>query len=338
MTILSLALLALGGTPDASGAWPLDAGLEASRPATWTLHARLPPGSPEREALLEAWTRDAGSDARAVGEAPLSRAEAEAVLADTRADLVYGEKTVTIVAPSMLVRQRRDHLDLLKAFLAPERLAAGASFAAAHAAVLERTRALHGVEPEAVVAILMWETRLGTITGDWVAFNAFTSQAFFAEAASRVALARPAERKLLDAERQPRRVEQVRARAYQNLVALVRQCKAKGMDPLAVKGSWAGALGYPQFMPASLRWAEDGDGDGRIDLFDFDDAIASVGRYLDEHGWAQGHAQAVWAYNHEEAYVQGVLAYAQALRSHLLLPDGGAPAGAATDAGALGGR
>jgi membrane-bound lytic murein transglycosylase B len=307
MTLVALLLLAL----------PLDGGLDLAQPSSWTLGARLPPGSAEREALLEAWTRDAGSETRAVGEAPLTREEAEALLADPRAERIYGEKTVLIVAPAMVVRQRKDHRDLLQAFLTPERLEAGAAFARQHAEVLERTRARHQVAPEAIVSILMWETRLGTITGEYLAFNAFTSQAYFAEAASRVALSRPAERKGFDPAQQPRRVETVRTRALHNLVALVRQCKAQGLDPLALKGSWAGALGYPQFMPASLRWAADGNGDGRIDLFDFDDAIASVGTYLEAHGWARSHEKAVWGYNHEEAYVKGVLAYAEALGTRL---------------------
>jgi membrane-bound lytic murein transglycosylase B len=321
--LLALALASSPGVPPPAAP---DGGLDLARPATWTLSARLPPGSPERESLIAAWTRDAGPSDRAVGEAALSRAEAEALLGDPRAELIYGERTVLIVAPSMVRRQRKDHQDLLKAFLAPERLAAGAAFARAHAAALERTWTRHRVEPEAVVSILMWETRLGTITGDFVAFNAFTSQAYFAEAASRVALSRPAERKLLDRAQQPKRVETVRARAQGNLVALVRQCKAQGMDPLSVKGSWAGALGYPQFMPASLRWAEDGNGDGRIDLFDFDDAIASVGKYLQAHGWSKSHREAVWGYNHEDAYVRGVLAYAAALGPRLRAArDGGTP-------------
>jgi len=333
MMLTALMMLGLGGAPDASGPAPADAGLDLARPASWTLGPRLPSGSAEREALLEAWTRDAGSDERAVGEAPLSRAEAEALLADPRAELVYGEKTVLIVAPAMTARQRRDHQDLLQAFLVPERLEAGAAFARQHAPALRRAWERHRVEPQAIVSILMWETRLGTITGEYLAFNAFTSQAYFAEAASAVALSRPTERKGFDPAQQPRRVETVRTRARHNLVALVRQCKAKGMDPLAVKGSWAGALGYPQFMPASLRWAEDGNDDGRIDLFDFDDAIASVGRYLEAHGWAKSHPQAVWGYNHEEAYVKGVLAYAEALGERLRAASDGGPAeGAPSDA------
>ena len=125
------------------------------------------------------------------------------------------------------------------------------------------------------------------------------------------------ERRRTDDTRQRQRVDAIEKRAHRNLVALVRQCKAKGIDALAVKGSWAGALGYPQFMPDSLRWAEDGNGDGAIDLFDFDDAILSIARYLAAHGWAKSHQEAVWGYNHESAYVEGVLAYSTALKKTL---------------------
>jgi membrane-bound lytic murein transglycosylase B len=108
-------------------------------------------------------------------------------------------------------------------------------------------------------------------------------------------------------------VRVIHERARKNLLALVRQCKARGIDPLTVKGSWAGALGFPQFMPFSLRWAEDGDGDGKIDLYTFDDSIASIANYLEQHGWARSAERAVWDYNHEDAYVKGVLAFSKAL-------------------------
>lgn len=328
MMNLLLLLLAADGGAGASGALgstdggaAADAGrLDPRTPATWTLSARLSEGSPAREALIAELVAAPSPDGGAVGETALTAAEAQALLADPRAQLIYGDKTVLIAAPSMLTRQRKEHLDLMRAFLAPERIAAGAGFAREHAEVLDAARLRHGVEPEAIVGILMWETRLGTITGDWLAFNALASQAFFADLASAVAMAKVDERQRLDAERQARRVQTIEQRAHRNLVALVRQCKTKGIDPLTVKGSWAGALGFPQFMPASLRWAEDGDGDGAIDLYDFDDAIASVARYLAAHGWAKSPRQAVWGYNHEDAYVDGVLAYATALKKALASP------------------
>lgn len=283
------------------------------------LSARLSKDGGAREALIADFTKADGG----VGEEPLTREEATALLDDPRTELVYGEKTISIVAPSMIQRQRKDHLDLMKMFLTPERLSAGAKFARENEALLASVESKTKVDREVIIGILMWESKLGTITGEYKAFNAFTSQLFFIDDASAVALSRKEEKKLLDAAAQQKRVDSIRERARKNLVALVRQCKAKKMDPLDVKGSWAGALGFPQFMPASLRWAEDGDGDGKIDLFTMPDSIASVGRYLSEHGFAKDHKKAVWDYNHEDAYVQGVLAFGQKLHELLASPDGG---------------
>jgi len=305
------------GAPDAG---PRDGGFDPANTTTWTLDAKLGRGAPAREALIADFTApvtDAG-----VGEAALTRAEAEAILDDPRAQLVYGEKTIAIVAPSMIQKQRQDHLDLMKLFLKPERLAAGADFAKKYEATLSRVEAATKVDRGVIVGILMWETKLGTITGDYQAFNAFISQAFFIDEANAVALSRKDEQLKLDAVAQAKRVETIRARAKKNLLALVRQCKARSIDVFTMKGSWAGAMGYPQFMPASLRWADDGNGDGVIDLFNFDDAIASVGRYLGEHGFAKDKKKAVWDYNHEDAYVQGVLAFGERLQA-MLSTDGG---------------
>jgi membrane-bound lytic murein transglycosylase B len=280
----------------------------------------VPPGSPQREALLRELTapRDGG-----LGEVALTRGEAEALLSDPRAELVYGEKTISIVAPSMQQRHRQEHLDLMKLFLKPERVQAAAQFARDRAATLSAVEQRTGVDREVIIGILMWESKLGTITGDYRAFNVFTSQQFFIDEANAIALGRADEKAVLDEAAQRRRVESIRERARKNLLALARQCKGRGIDVLEVKGSWAGALGFPQFMPASLRFADDGNGDGKIDLFDMDDSIASVGRYLGEHGFKQSARRAVWDYNHEDAYVEGVLAFAAALEA--LAADGGLP-------------
>jgi lytic murein transglycosylase len=81
-------------------------------------------------------------------------------------------------------------------------------------------------------------------------------------------------------------------RAYfrDELIAALRIAEAGHVDPRAMKSSWAGALGQPQFMPTSfLAYAADGDGDGRADIWGSEaDTLASIGRYLAEHGWQSG--------------------------------------------------
>lgn len=286
---------------------------DPAKPDTWRTSAKLGAGSAAREALIG----DLCAPSRHAWEKPLARQEAEALLDDPRAERLYPEKTISIVAPSMLARQKKGHVDLLKIFLKEERIAAGAAFMAENEDLLAEVEKRHGVDREVIVSILMWESRLGTITGDYFAFNSFVSQAFFIDEANAVALAQKGESGRLSDERQTARVERIRKRARSNLVSLIRVCQARGIDPLEVKGSWAGALGFPQFMPASLRWAEDGDGDGKIDLFSFADSIASIGNYLKAHGYGptpESQRKAVWGYNHEDAYVEGVLAFAKALK------------------------
>jgi membrane-bound lytic murein transglycosylase B len=289
--------------------------------ATWTLSAKLGKESPLRAALLE----ELEAPAQGSEETPLTRAEAEALLDDPRAQLVYGEKTVAIVAPSMVQKHKGEHVDLLKIFLKPERVTKAVAFTREKHDVLARAEERHGVDPAVVVSILMWESRLGAVTGDFLAFNVFTSQAFFIDEANQLALSGKGplgekEKGLLAPDRQAERVEKIRARARKNLLALVRLSKGRSMDPLSVKGSWAGALGFPQFMPASLRFAEDGDGDGKVDLFTMDDSIASIARYLAAHGFKEDRRKAVWAYNHEDAYVAGVLAFAEAVKKESAAP------------------
>lgn len=346
LMVLGLAAVADGGLTDAGEG--RDAGSDAGIQATWRLSSKLGKG-PLREALIADLVVERKDT---VGETALTREEAEALLGDPRSELIYADKTVSIVAPSMVTRHRQEHVDLMKRFLLPERVEAGAKFMKEKEAILSATEKRTGVDRQVIIGILMWESKLGTITGDFLAFNALASQAFFIDEANAVALAREEEKALLSggavkpskkkpteeelakieaakvqAEKtQARRVETIRSRARKNLLALVRQCKTRGIDPLSVKGSWAGALGFPQFMPASLRWAEDGNGDGKIDLFDMDDAIASVGRYLASAGFKKSARDAVYDYNHEEAYVQGVLAFAAALKG---TPDGGTITGAA---------
>jgi membrane-bound lytic murein transglycosylase B len=312
-------------TPAAAA--PSSEAFDPALPATWRLSAKLTSDSALRKALV----RDLTARPTVAWEAALTEEEAQRLLDDPRAQPVYADKTISIVAPSMLKRQRQGHVDLLALFLKPERLEAAERFVAEHRELLESTQRKRGVDLEVIVSILMWESRLGSITGEFAAFNSFTSQAFFIDEANTIAISREEEKALLDPVKQPERVERIRQRARDNLVALARNCKARGIDPLSVKGSWAGALGFPQFMPASLRWAEDGDGDGTIDLFTFDDSIASIGRFLAEHGFAKSREKAVWGYNHEDAYVQGVLAFADALKERMSADAGTPPAPAISE-------
>lgn len=90
--------------------------------------------------------------------------------------------------------------------------------------------------------------------------------------------------------------------------------------PLDLRGSEAGAIGIPQFLPGHIDvYGVDGDGDGKVDVYSPADAIHSTANFLREHGWEPGRQsrekkeKAIWAYNPSEAYVSTVLALASAL-------------------------
>ena len=149
-------------------------------------------------------------------------------------------------------------------FLAPERVAAGVSYWNVHANELARAEARYGVPAEIIVAILGIETFYGKNTGKYRALDALTTLAFD----------------------YPRRSAFFRGELKQFLL-LTRELR---VSPLAPKGSFAGALGVPQFMPGSYRsYGVHGDGPGHADLWTSPADIAgSVANYLARHDWQPG--------------------------------------------------
>jgi membrane-bound lytic murein transglycosylase B len=112
-----------------------------------------------------------------------------------------------------------------------------------------------------------------------------------------------------------RRTLRKAAWAAREVQALQRLERERNLDIMTLRGSWAGAMGWPQFLPSSLlQWGADGNGDKRVDLNVMQDAAASVARYLHEHGWGTTTASqraAVFAYNNSNDYVTAVLTLAR---------------------------
>jgi membrane-bound lytic murein transglycosylase B len=159
--------------------------------------------------------------------------------------------------------------------------------------ILRKIEAAYGVRREILVAILRIETNFGRVTGNRPVFNSLLTMALI----------------------ENRRSEWAEAELGQLLLISRDQKK----DPLSVKGSWAGAFGIPQFVPSSYRkYGVDGNGDGKVDLFNLTDSFASMANYLKTFGWSPKSPlkkkKAVYAYNHCDNYVQAVFAYARALR------------------------
>ncbi|GAA4331645.1 lytic murein transglycosylase B [Pigmentiphaga soli] len=154
-------------------------------------------------------------------------------------------------------------------FVETRRIREGMDFWEDHAGTLAQAERQYGVPASVIVAIIGVETFYGRITGNFRILDALSTLAFDYPAQAR-----------------SDRSDFFREELAQFLLL----CDETGMDPLAVRGSYAGAIGLPQFMPGSIRrFAADGDGDGRIDLLNSpDDAIMSVASFLLRHGWQAG--------------------------------------------------
>jgi peptidoglycan lytic transglycosylase B len=149
-------------------------------------------------------------------------------------------------------------------FVNDKRIAAGVEFWTKHRHALQRAESRYGVPPEYVVAIVGIETYYGRNSGRWRVIDALTTLAFD----------------------YPPRASFFRSELEQYLLL----AREQGKDAFSMRGSYAGAIGIPQFMPSSTRrYAVDFDGNGTIDLRrSAADAIGSVANFLKEHGWQPG--------------------------------------------------
>lgn len=151
-----------------------------------------------------------------------------------------------------------------KIFVKEPRISQGVEFWAANAEILDEAEARYGVAPEYVVAIIGVETRYGRITGSYRVLDALMTLAFD----------------------YPPRSDFFRKELTEYLLL----AREEGEDPASFTGSYAGAMGYGQFIPSSYRaYAVDFDDDGARDIWANEaDAIGSVANYFSRHGWQSG--------------------------------------------------
>jgi membrane-bound lytic murein transglycosylase B len=158
-----------------------------------------------------------------------------------------------------------------KIFLTQSRIDGGVAFWNQNADALSRAEKAYGVDAQIIVAIIGVETRYGGNTGKYRVLDALTTLAFD----------------------YPPRSKFFRGELEQYLLL----ARADHIDLLSTRGSYAGAMGYGQFMPSSYQhYAVDFDQDGKRDLWDSPlDIVGSVANYLHEHGWNPGQTVTVRA-------------------------------------------
>lgn len=232
--------------------------------------AAVPPPAPEPPAPLLPQELKAAFVAEAARTHGLSPAEIEGWLAQAE----YRQSIVNAMSrPAESVKPWKDYRPI---FMTDTRIQQGRAFYATHREQLLKVQSETGVPAEIIVAIIGVETSYGRITGNYRVLDALYTLGFYYPVSGK-----------------PERVahERTRGKFFRDQLAqAIVLAKENNLDLATLKGSYAGAMGWGQFMPSSYRdFAKDGDGDGRRDLFgNLPDVFASVANYFIAHGWQTG--------------------------------------------------
>ncbi len=190
-----------------------------------------------------------------------------------------------------------------------------------HEKTLDRTEKTYGVDKEIITAIILVETRLGTLLGGPSVLNTLSSMAALADPHVRdrfwvmVSKSSRLTRKQFE-----KWIKRKSAWAYNELKAFLKYTDRENLDPATVSGSYSGAMGIAQFMPSNiLIFARDGDNNGSTDIFDHADAISSIANYLKHYGWYPGidgkkAYKVIYHYNHSRQYVDTILKVSELLK------------------------
>jgi membrane-bound lytic murein transglycosylase B len=201
--------------------------------------------------------REAAFVAEAASKSGMAPTEIRAWLAQAR----YQQSIINAITRPAEGKPWKDYRPI---FLTETRIRQGREFHAENRSDLDKVAAQTGVPAEMIVSIMGVETSYGRITGTYRVLDALYTLAFF----------------------YPRREEFFRS----ELIHLFSLAREEKLDLATLKGSYAGAMGWGQFMPSSYRnFARDGDDDGRRDLLGSrKDAFASIANYFIGHGWQTG--------------------------------------------------
>ncbi|HDQ03577.1 MAG TPA: lytic murein transglycosylase [Deltaproteobacteria bacterium] len=197
----------------------------------------------------------------------------------------------------------------------PRHIDSGRAFMRQHGEFLFKIEKQFGTSPQIITAILIVESRLGTYPMPYNVVTAYTNQVFlldpdyFQWVQELYAEKYP----LLTDESTIKRAQRRATWALGELYHLAHIANDLGIDPLDIRGSFAGAMGPAQFIPSTFRsYGVDGDGDGIASPFNMKDAKASMAHYLKSSGWSENASvekkrRAIFRYNRSEIYVNTIM-------------------------------
>ncbi len=298
------ALCVLGGLVPAAASAQKPVTLETSFELAWFKK------TPDYEELL-----------RAVSKKGVKPEALDAVLARVKVTDRYLSWVASFASPISRKQQNARVRSVMHILLSEERLALGVDFAGQHRELLQAVSEKYGVTTADLLGMLNAESKFGTVQGDFEVVTVFVANVVYLRAAERSKKADYAQAGALSKADNNKRIEKRRRYAMQNLATLLAYAESRDLDPMAMTGSWAGAIGMTQFMPASMHLAVDGDEDGVIDLSQAPDAVASTANYLVRHGYLRGdlaaRRKAFAAYNPNQEYVNAIVAYSERIFEEL---------------------
>lgn len=207
-------------------------------------------------------------------------------------------------------------------FLSKKSLGKATAYLKTHSNTLNQVRQRYGVDGEVVTAILLVESRLGAYIGTHPVLNTLSNMAALKDPSTRDMVW---DRFVKEKASQPKdSFDKWAARksewAFGELKAYLKYVNEQNLDAFSMKGSYAGALGFAQFVPSSvLKFGKDGNQDGHVNLYQHGDAIESVANYLKQHGWHPGlnrdkAFRVLLRYNNSKYYANTILDVADRLK------------------------